>query len=69
MSVVELYHSVVGDQGKAWVEAMKWGVLSVKMAHYNGQMIVKRSNARRRLERKIPHQRVHISGVVSYGIH
>lgn len=66
MSAVEVYHAVVGDQGKAYVEVIKWGAMTISMAMWEGHRKMAKKQAVRRLNCKAPNVRVHIGGEMMY---
>ena len=69
MTVIDVYHNVVGDQAKVWINTVKFGVLTVQMAYHDGRKKIMKKRAKQSLARRMPHQaRVHISGV-SHAIH
>lgn len=66
MSLIEGYHSIVGDQSKVYIEVAKAGFWFVKAAMYEGERKIARKKTTIRLKSQVPNRRVHISGELMY---
>jgi len=62
MTILDVYHNVVGDQAKVYIHTIKWGLLYAQMSINEGQKTIARRKTVKRLRSQVPNKRVHISG-------